>query len=160
MRFAFLVAVVAAVAPGCASDDSDDSADSSDDSDDSDDDDTDAADDTDEDEMSSDDPPGANCGLEASIVLDSGGATVTATGAVTCDGPASIEVETCVQWDTGGGFADISCQTSSQSDVEELVLDHQGSCGITAGRPFRARVNASFDGTDLAEELSSEITCD
>lgn len=152
LRFAFLVMVAASVLPGCSSDDSSDSSDSADDADDT--------DDTDNTNDVQPDAPGVECDLSAAIVLDSGGATVTATGAVTCDGPAGISVETCVQWDTGSGFTDISCQTSSQSDIDELVLDHQASCGITGGRPFRARVNATVDDSDLEEQLSAEITCD
>ena len=85
--------------------------------------------------------------------------TVRGTGTVTCSGAAALRVETCVQWNPSGSFADIQCMESTQSGMASLTVDNLASCGISSGRKFRARVNATVNGTAQPEVLSSEATC-
>lgn len=105
---------------------------------------------------------GATCTITATATADTSASTITGTGTATCNGAATIELETCVQWQTstGAAFTDISCMSSTKSGVASATVDHVASCGITPGRMFRARVNATVDGVDLAEVVSTEIACE
>jgi hypothetical protein len=105
------------------------------------------------------DDNGVTCASEASLVFDSKARTALGTGDVTCDGDADIELEVCVQWNPSGDFEDIQCMSGSESAVAAATVENLSSCGISAGRTFRTRVNATVDGIALDEELSAEGIC-
>jgi hypothetical protein len=100
------------------------------------------------------------CTVSASAEADTGARTITALGALDCNGSATLGLEVCVQWDASGEFEDVQCFTRIESNLDALEVENVASCGITTGRTFRARVSASVDGTDLPEELSAELGCE
>lgn len=98
--------------------------------------------------------------MSASATADTTTKIITGVGGVECNEAASIEVETCVQWDSGGSFSDITCQSSSQSGVKKLDKTVQASCGLSVeGKLYRTRVTATVNGTKQPEKLSTEIAC-
>ncbi|HET6612556.1 MAG TPA: hypothetical protein VFG83_11220 [Kofleriaceae bacterium] len=100
------------------------------------------------------------CTVTATATPDTQAKTITGVGLVECSAAGSIEVETCVQWNPSGTFEDIMCLSSSQSGVAQLEVENVSSCGLTSGRSFRARVNATVDGNALPEALSDEVGCE
>lgn len=105
---------------------------------------------------------GATCTLTSSITANASAKTVTGIGKVDCTSAANIQVETCVQWNPSGTFIDIMCVSKTNSNLlakEALTVENLSSCGITAGRQFRARVNAMVNGTPKPEMVSAEIGC-
>jgi hypothetical protein len=98
------------------------------------------------------------CEVTATITAMMSARTVTGVGKADCTGAASLEVETCVQWNPSGTFVDIQCMSSTKSATTNQV-DNLASCGITSGRQFRARVNATVNGVAKPEVLSTEIAC-
>jgi hypothetical protein len=100
------------------------------------------------------------CTVSVSAEADTDARTITGVGALECTGSATLSVQTCVQWDASGDFEDIGCFTRILSDVDALEVEQVSSCGIGSGQTFRARVNASVDGSDFPEELSDELGCD
>lgn len=101
------------------------------------------------------------CAVTATSTANVTARSVTGVGLVTCTGgTAAIEVETCVQWDASTSFEDIQCKSSTQSGVAELKVENLSSCGLTSGRKFRTRVNATVNGTSQAEKISAEIGCE
>ena len=100
------------------------------------------------------------CTVDATITTDSAQRTATGVGEVTCDGEADLGVTTCVQWDASGTFEDIQCASNSVSGVTELTVENLSSCGLGAGRLFRAQVNVTIDGEAQPEQLSTELSCD
>ena len=100
------------------------------------------------------------CTVTATVTPDVTNRTMTGTGAASCDGTAAIGLEVCVQWNPSGSFEDIMCQSSTRSGVMQAQVDNLSSCGIATGRRFRARVNATIDGTAKPEVLSSEVGCE
>ncbi len=101
----------------------------------------------------------ATCTLTATATADVAARTINGVGSIRCSGTASIMVETCVQWNPSGTFEDIMCLSSTTSGAE-LDVENLASCGLGMGRSYRARVNASVDGTDQAEKLSAEVRCE
>lgn len=106
------------------------------------------------------DAGGSGCTVTATAVPDLDERTVTGIGAVQCDAAATLSVETCVQWDASGTFEDLQCRESTESGTAGVQVENLASCGIGSGRSFRARVNASVDGTALPEALSAEVACE
>jgi|GEM_PF-5404505 len=106
-----------------------------------------------------DDMPAVSCAAQATLTVAGVARTATGVGTVTCDGDASIDLEVCVQWDASGSFADTQCKSAAESGIASLTVDNLTSCGLSAGRTFRARVNASINGVALAEVLSDEVVC-
>ncbi len=102
----------------------------------------------------------ATCMVTATATPNTANRTITGVGAVLCNGNASIEINTCVQWNPSGSFVDIMCQSSSMSGVKDLQVENVSSCGISSGRRFRARVTAKIDGTAKPEVLSSDVGCE
>ncbi len=102
---------------------------------------------------------GVTCDVTGTIVAMASARTVTGTGTATCTGAAALRVETCVQWNPSGSFADIQCMESSKSGMAALTVDNLASCGISSGRKFRSRITATVNGVAQAEVLSAEITC-
>jgi hypothetical protein len=100
------------------------------------------------------------CTVGASIATDSAQRTATGVGDVTCDGEADLAVTTCVQWDPSGSFEDIQCASNSVSGATELTVENVSSCGLGAGRQFRAQVNVTIDGEAQPEQLSTVVGCD
>jgi hypothetical protein len=100
------------------------------------------------------------CTVSVSAEADTDARTITGVGALECTGIATLSVQTCVQWDASGDFEDIGCFTRILSDVDALEVEQVSSCGIGSGQTFRARVNASVDGSDFPEELSDELGCE
>lgn len=100
------------------------------------------------------------CTVTASATPDTQARTITGLGGVQCDAAASLALEVCVQWNPNGSFEDIMCQSTSMSGVPELQLENVASCGIGVGRQFRARANASVNGTAQSEVLSTEVGCE
>jgi hypothetical protein len=100
------------------------------------------------------------CTVTATATADVGARTITGVGTADCDGPASITVETCVQWNPGGTFEDIMCSSESRAEVRSWEVENVSACGIGSGRSYRARVNVIIDGTDLDEQLSAEVACE
>lgn len=99
------------------------------------------------------------CTLTATATADTGAKTITGVGALQCDQAADLTVETCVQWNANGAFEDIQCKSSSASGQTQLELQNVASCGVDTTRRFRARVNATVNGTAQPEQLSTEVGC-
>lgn len=102
----------------------------------------------------------ATCTVTATATANTSNRTVNGVGAVQCDNAATIALDVCVQWNPDGAFKDIMCQSSTKSAVREAQLDNLSSCGIATGRRFRARVNATINGTAKPEVLSTEVGCE
>ena len=101
------------------------------------------------------------CTLTATATADKTARTITGVGSVSCTGgSATVALEVCVQWNASGSFADIQCQSGTQSGVSQHSVQNVSSCGIGSGRMFRTRANASINGTALAEVLSSTVACE
>ncbi|MDB4961165.1 MAG: hypothetical protein JWP01_1164 [Myxococcales bacterium] len=100
-----------------------------------------------------------SCTATASITAMMAAKTVTGVGKAECTGPASLEIETCVQWNPSGTFVDIQCMETTRSGMAMLQVDNLASCGISAGRRFRARVNVKVNGVAKPEALSADIAC-
>lgn len=80
--------------------------------------------------------------------------TLTATGTITCTGPAFLELEVCVELDG----ADVICQTVSESGATSLTQTSQVGCFGT--KELRAHVRASVDGTTTDHYSKLEtLTC-
>jgi hypothetical protein len=79
----------------------------------------------------------ANCGVTATITPNVTARTMTGTGTLTCDANATLEVQTCVQWNPSGTFVDIMCIRSTKSSVPALQVDNLSGCGIGTGRMYR-----------------------
>jgi hypothetical protein len=100
------------------------------------------------------------CTATANITPDLTAKTMTGSGKITCDGVASLEVQTCVQWNPSGTFVDIICMSSTKSGTAALQVDNLSSCGIAVGgRMYRARVATSANGITQAEQLSAAVPC-
>ena len=100
------------------------------------------------------------CTVTASATPDIQARTITGLGRVQCDAGASLALEVCVQWNPTGSFEDIMCQSSTMSGVPELQVENVSSFGIAVGRRFRARANASVNGTAQSEILSTDVGCE
>ena len=101
-----------------------------------------------------------SCTVTATATADVGARTIAGIGRIECSQAASIRVETCVQWNPNGSFEDIQCMSSSQSGVAQLEVQNLASCGLGSGRRYRARVNASVNGTAEPEKLSADVGCE
>jgi hypothetical protein len=100
------------------------------------------------------------CTITATATPDTQARTVTGLGMVHCTGAATLALETCVQWNASGSFADIQCQSSTMSGVTDHQVSNLSSCGIATGRRFRARVNLSINGAAQPEKLSADVGCE
>lgn len=98
-------------------------------------------------------PSSASCTVTASTTSRSGPVVVTGSGSVTCTGTADLQIETCLQWETGGTYENVQCQTQGSSGVTMLTRDVEVGC--LSPRNFRTRVRANANGSDLPEQLSS-----
>lgn len=103
---------------------------------------------------------GVTCTVTATATPDTSARTITGVGAAHCTGAATLQLETCVQWNATGSFADIMCQSSTMSGSADLQVQNVSSCGIATGRMFRARVNLSVNGTAQPEKLSTVVMCE
>lgn len=72
----------------------------------------------------------------------------------------TIALDVCVQWNASGTFADIMCQSGTMSGVMQHMVQNVSSCGISNGRRFRARVNASINGTAKNEVVTADVGCE
>lgn len=110
--------------------------------------------------MGVDAPTGApSCTVTATATPNVSSRTITGNGVVQCNATATIAIETCVQWNPNGTFADIMCVTSTMSGVMQHQLENLSSCGIATGRMYRTRVNAIVNGTAQNEVLSTTVSC-
>ena len=100
------------------------------------------------------------CTVTATATPNLGARTMSGVGTVQCNATASLRVETCVQWNTGGVFEDIQCMSEGKSGADRLEVTNLSSCGISQGRSFRARVSARVNDNDQAEILSAEVGCE
>jgi hypothetical protein len=111
------------------------------------------------------DAPGgsATCTVTASALANTSARTIAGKGEVTCDVGATIALEVCVQYNPSGTFMDIMCQSSTQSGAgagTPFTVTNTSSCGVGTGRMYRARVNATINGTAKPEVLSSVVMCE
>lgn len=105
----------------------------------------------------------ATCTVTATATQNTANRTIAGKGDVTCDKPASLAVEVCVQWNPSGTFADIMCMSSTMSGVgspSPFTVNNTSSCGIGTGRMYRTRVNVMVNGTAKPEVLSSTVPCE
>lgn len=90
------------------------------------------------------------------------GSRVDGVGKATCSAaPASLSVETCIQWKSSSAtsFTDIGCASASKSGVSVLEEPYSSGCGLSTGKLYRTKVTAKISGSVVAEATSSETSC-
>jgi hypothetical protein len=105
-------------------------------------------------------PASARCTAEPTQTITSNPRAITGTANVMCDAPANVDIEVCVQSESGGTFTTLQCQTSAQSAVRMLAATTSVGCGLDRAKTYRTKINVSVGGVKLVTDgVSATAPC-
>ncbi|HPH64998.1 MAG TPA: hypothetical protein PLF40_04605 [Kofleriaceae bacterium] len=105
-------------------------------------------------------PANARCTATPTQTITATPRAIAGTANVTCDAPADLDVEACVQSESGGTFTTLLCQTASKSATPTLTVTANVGCGLDRGRIYRTKINVSVGGIKLVTDgVSGTAPC-
>jgi hypothetical protein len=105
-------------------------------------------------------PASARCTATPTQTITSNPRAIAGAANVTCDAPANLDVEACVQWESVGTFTTLLCQTGAQSAVQMLTVTANVGCGLDRARTYRTKINVTVGGVKLVTDgVSATAPC-